>query len=221
MPGWFINTGLLFAHAVAATQRIPPEVGDRTGGQSEALTAVVFSVTALEGFINEFADMASTSANWTATDPRVATLAAIVGELDQSRASLEAKFWFAKWILSGTNYDKGRHPYQDFKLLIDLRNSLIHLKTDRIEDKPPFGTGSASSPACMRGLDARNLTGVFEGNTHTSWVAKISTRAVARWSCDTTAAMGRSILEALPENDVIRQTFASAFNCAAPIAARP
>lgn len=227
MPGWFINTGVIFAQAVAAAERIPSEVGDRTGGQMDAITAAILSATALEGFVNELAELASASAPLEKDHQRLITLGEVLDGLEQSRASIDAKFWVAKWILSGTNYDKGQKPYQDLKTLIGLRNAILHLKSDPLEvekghelDNTP--STPSKKPPCVRVLVTKGVASDFRG-VHASWVSLVSTRAVARWSCHTAAAMAQSILEHFDKNSRIRLIFAPAFEVIhlSPTAAAP
>jgi hypothetical protein len=187
MPAWFINSGGFYRQAREAASRASL-VGPRA--QSEALIAVVFAFIALEAFINELSDFASE----TPPDSSMAVLGSLMRDLNESRASIGVRFQFAKWILSKEPFDKGGQPYQDFQLLIKLRNTIIHLPPDGA----PVPSEAPIDPLkFLETLRQKGLTRDFHGAA-ASFLAEISTPEMARWACDTTAAMVRSILEVLP-----------------------
>jgi hypothetical protein len=47
-------------------------------------------------------------------------LASILEEIETNRGSIQLKYLWTKKILTGTTYDKGAQPYQDFDLLCRL-----------------------------------------------------------------------------------------------------
>ena len=60
MPGMMINAGPLFGRAKAAYKRAKTDSSsDREPDRMDALEAIVFSVVALEGFMNEAAELAT------------------------------------------------------------------------------------------------------------------------------------------------------------------
>src|SRR5918996_1535375 len=91
--------------------------------------AVVFSVTALEAFINE----SSALANMIPTNEQqdiVRAYATAMKELDDRRESLAVKYHIGLIIWSGSTWNEGLQPYQDFRLLLTLRNALLHMRSD-------------------------------------------------------------------------------------------
>ena len=96
----------------------------REGGQQPALTSIVFSVVSLEAFLNEVADIALEFY----ADPAISLFVDFMVDAEKSRASLESKFVLSRWILAGQKFDRGSQPYQDFALLLGLRNDLVHFK---------------------------------------------------------------------------------------------
>src|ERR1700730_13116987 len=126
MSATMLNAGLLFNHAKNACERIAETPGLRIGGQTDALTAIVFAAASLEAFIYEFTDLV----NQLDVEPgaHFTAFASLMEELEKSRASIESKFSLGRWVFAAAPYDKGALPYQDFALLIDLRNALIHLR---------------------------------------------------------------------------------------------
>jgi hypothetical protein len=94
--------------------------------------AVVFSVTALEAFINE--SIALT--NMIPTSERqdiVTAYATAMKELEDRRESLAVKYHIGIIVWSGSTWSEGLQPYQDFRLLVTLRNALLHMRPDRWE----------------------------------------------------------------------------------------
>jgi hypothetical protein len=188
MPAWYINSGGFYRQAREAASRASL-AGHKA--QSEALIAVVFAFIALEAFINELSDFA----NETPADSPLAAFGSLMKDLNNSRASIGVRFQLAKWILSKEPFDKGQQPYQDFQLLIRLRNTIIHLPPDKAAGDPPE---LPTDP--LKFLDALRQKGLTHDSRDAvaSFLAEIATPEMARWACDTTAAMVRSILEVLP-----------------------
>jgi hypothetical protein len=212
MPGRFLNTGIIFGHATAARDKVLKTAEPRLGGGLDALTAIVFAVTALETFMNEFIDLLDYDAFRDKWDERRGTLIAVIDELEKSRAPLKSKFLLAKWILSGVGYDKGTAPYQEFALLVDVRDALIHSRIDGFAVEGHSDEWSSMKYPFIRALESRNLTALFEKNTAKSWIAFVCTGAVARWACETAHVMAQSILETLPDKSMHRVVFESFFS---------
>ena len=63
--------------------------------------------------------------------PEAATFAQIMGDAEEDHASIDFKLRLAHWIVTGRPMDKGSKPYQDFALLMRLRNDLVHTKPNK------------------------------------------------------------------------------------------
>lgn len=195
MPIWSAYAGDLFTHATEAHNR-SALVSDKE--TPEALTAVLFSVVALESFINELVDLASgIGDDEDPPEPRFLALADVMEEIDH--ASLASKFLMAKWFLSGKSYDKSKAPYQDFAALIKVRNGLVHLKAEQYWPGESGLLVSSMGEAVLRSLESRRLIEPSPP-ANPGWLNRISTPAVARWACNTTAAMVHSILDTLADH---------------------
>jgi hypothetical protein len=146
---WVPNTRALFSIAVAAAKGIGAK--PREGGQNEALVSIVFAAASLEAFLSESAYLAEFSQHLVNVgaglgQPRVpepgvvSAFAQVMDDAEGSKASLESKFHLANLVLTGEAYDRGAAPYQDFALLIDARNALVHFKSkeyfSKAEGKP-------------------------------------------------------------------------------------
>jgi hypothetical protein len=134
--GYFFNSGILFKIAVSAYERAKAALSDKTGGQSDALVAILFSAAALEAFIMDLVVLAAGDSQlFGRTD--LQALADILDETESSRGSIRLKFLLAKSILSGKPYEQGSLPYQDFDTLFTRRDAIIHMKPEKITGEPP------------------------------------------------------------------------------------
>ena len=173
----------------------------------DALESVMFSVAALEGFVNEATELATypVPPGSGETPSAVVSFAAILKEADESKAQLGLKFQLARLALIGETYDTSQLPYQDFALLIRLRNSLTHYRNQETFSLDQENILTVSPPKILDQLQAKNITAVFDGEKEvkgrvlTTWINRITTVAVARWSCQTASAMVYSILDGLPD----------------------
>lgn len=203
MPGWFINSGMLYQQArEAATQASTAQTVKAKN--DAALNAIVFAFIALESFMNELSDFAGEGT----MGPSLAIFSSLMEDLEQAKASIEVRFQFAKWILSKESYDKGKVPYQDFALLVKLRNAIIHLRADKTLTGP--GNDVPQPPKFLETLRQKGLVQEYPSNVAASFLTKISTPQMARWACDTVVAMVKSIVDVLPHTS-IRLTFQKVF----------
>jgi hypothetical protein len=101
-----IEAGVLFSVAIDAIRDI--KAHPRKGGQRSALVSIVFSVIALESFVNEMTEHAhKMSPNQPA---EVGAFAQMMGEADDDHASLDFRLRLAHWILTSRMMDKGSQP---------------------------------------------------------------------------------------------------------------
>lgn len=185
----------------------------------EALTVIVFSATALEAFINELADLAAQPLFRDPPEPCFVAFAGLVEELEKSRASIMSKFWFGKWALTAAPYDKGAQPYQDFALLIELRNTLIHSRSlDKLDYHAGVGfvrTTEAELPAVITKLASKHVLAELPGQSAVTWTTLVTTKATARWACNAASAMALSFLEMIPQSrygEVMRRFYDNDFS---------
>jgi len=188
MPAWFINSGMIYRQAKEAAVQASL-AGPKA--QSEARIAVVFAFIALETFINELSDFV----NETPSDSSLSALGSLMKDLNSARASIGERFQFARWILAKEPFDKDQQPYQDFLMLTKLRNTILHVPPDRTPSDP--SEPRIDSLKFLETLRQKGLIGDSR-DAVASFLAEISTPEMARWACDTTAAMVRSIVEVLP-----------------------
>ena len=193
-----METTTLFGIAVETAREI--KAAPRVGGQRPALISVVFSVIALESFMNEMTNYAQ---EWTDYQPSVegpqtVLFAQVMGDAEDAHARLESKFTLAKWILLGRNTDRSGQPYQDFALLTRLRNDLVHTKPNQL-----FVHGKTTNEEAHEDLikKFRNKKILANDRDSGSWTYLVQTKAVAEWSCKTAAHVVNDLCTGVPQNN--------------------
>src|SRR5947209_15630431 len=197
--GMYFNCTALFKEAEAAMLRIPASAGDREPRQQDALTSVVLAAASLEGFINEALEVAEfPEGDEPSATKMIAAWIGVMVELEAARASLQSKYLMTKWIFSSEPFNKGGQPYQDFDLLLDLRNSIMHLKAvDRFRQID--GVSERVKPlSIIERLRSRNILGESIAVPPLTFIDLICTRAVARWACTSAISMVTTIIEVAP-----------------------
>src|SRR5262245_42574726 len=153
---------------------------DREPYRSDALVAVVFSAMSVEAFINEVVLMASkVREEHTEKYEAIKAFDLLAGELEKKRCSTEAKLKAYVLALTGQPVESGRPPYQDFALLMELRNALVH---NRPEEFGPFEVGDMLSPVkpsdILKQLRGKNILAQVGEGVELPWVDMVGTRAV-------------------------------------------
>ena len=117
----------------------PTELGTTAANDfcAHAIDVYIFSVAALEAFINEtllsefYIPGSTGGVPWRVFRNTFEDL------------GIKEKYYLLPLFLFGKTYDKGRQPYQDFTTLVKIRNTLIHHKEKSVEQK--FQVASLSS----------------------------------------------------------------------------
>ena len=188
--GYFLSSGVLYLVAKKAYDRTKSAPSGSARNQDDALTALLFSAATLEAFIEELALHAQSGMRLFPTASSLQALAQVLKEVEASRGSVRLKYLVAKVILSGSSYDKGTQPYQDFDLLFTIRDAIVHMKPERVTQEPH---------KIVAALSARGLCEPENHHVKSSWVHQITTRAVARWACNVVRDMVNSVRECFPE----------------------
>ncbi|EGR2558700.1 hypothetical protein DX887_23190 [Vibrio alginolyticus] len=170
--------------ALSAAHRIDDEAPFYVAfGDTEAVSAIIMSVTAIEAYLNELADVIGMELGRTETDLAILHESLLLAET--KRESIEAK---ARIVCeySGGKYDPSRKPVQDFELLIQLRNSLTHYKT--------HNTSNVNQPIKL--LRKLRSKGILLGRSQEalsspaySWSHEVCTKQAAFWAAETCLAM--------------------------------
>ncbi|HRH98626.1 MAG TPA: hypothetical protein PLB55_21970 [Prosthecobacter sp.] len=202
----FINSGSLLGIARDALKTaLSLSESDRSHVSNHPIVSIVFAAAAGEAFINEIAELCAQPVLDCSSRSAVLSedLATMLDEVEKSRGSTLLKLLVAMKTLSGKTFDKGANPYQDFATLMDLRNTIMHIKIDRIESVK-VNEAKVIHPKIISKLQYHSVLVEFgdESNVCASWFYKVSTPAAARWACTTTANMARAIVEATPAGEL-------------------
>src|SRR5882672_8031676 len=159
---------------------------------TDAILAIVMSAASTEAFVNEFAELAPRRYDlMDDLPPALATCVEVLRELEEARLSVTTKYLVASQVLAGESFNTGAAPYQDFKLLLDLRNSIMHIKATFSGDPQPG----------LRVVDGLSQRGIALKNTRAgnlSWFDRLMTPAVAVWAHNAALEMIRAFLALVP-----------------------
>jgi hypothetical protein len=106
-----------------------------------------------------------------------------MGELDtkESAASVRLKYEIAYWLIAGKPIDRGGAIYQNFALLTDARNLILHLKPDKM--------GNERVTKLLNRFELAKLIGKFDPDRRPAWVYSIGNSGVAEWACKSAACI--------------------------------
>jgi hypothetical protein len=170
----------------------------KPGDSEEGLTAIVFAAAAFEGFLNELGEVASGTGGIPGTDDRrVALLAEVLGEAEESKASTRLKYFLVGSVLQGRPFDRGNQPWQDLELLLRLRDAVIHLEPTRFSLKE--GMFSMTGEKLVEQLRQRGLLPAFPADVKMVFLHWLSPRSVARWAINASVRATTVVLAALPK----------------------
>lgn len=163
----------------------------------DAIMALVMAVVAAESFINELPEVIEVGCSpwiprdqWTST-PKMVECAMALRQAEAGRKSVVDKYRIASKMLSGTAFDKGRQPFQDFVDLVRLRNEIAHLK-------PAWSTQDHRARRIVKMLDRRRLTFNPPGNADWSWFNKLMHPAIGTWACQTVREVLLALFAQIP-----------------------
>jgi hypothetical protein len=165
------------------------------------IVSIMFSVLALEAFINESGALAKMVP--TASRQKIIEgFSTVMGELEDRKESLLVKYHMALLVFSGSTWDEGSQPFQDFKLLVSLRNTIAHTKADKWETKV-----SESKPDPERSLDQypKFVKQLYQKNlielpaVSASWLEVLTQQQVAEWACLTAKLVTDEFLKIVPD----------------------
>jgi hypothetical protein len=219
---FYALAGSLFEKAVQECKKVSSTAHNET--ERAALASILFAMISTEAFINELGLLVSGEKDHLAVPGWERTLSDLLDEAEKSRISITSKYQLAKFILSGQPFDRGSKPFQDFALLVDVRNLLVHARPlTAIVRKNPSGGFEWAEPKIMVRLQNASALEVDDflldaasmSNADAlaaSLVLQISRQSVARWACKAAAGIVNGILDAAP-NDEFGHFYRRDFEC--------
>lgn len=144
-----------------------------------AIDVFILSVSALEAFINEVA--------FTPMSGVIGRLG-IAGDMVED-LELARKYYLVPLLAWHHTYDRGRQPYQDFKMLVAVRNDLVHFKMKFY--------GHGEEPGYAKTLSQRGLLLPKPASPHMGflWPAELLTSKAALWAHNTACRMVRTFMD--------------------------
>lgn len=208
----------LFGIAKRAYQRVREKPPRQFTRHDDVIVAVVFAALATEAYINEAGAEAAMREATSSKSPYPlppSVLAKVFPpsvfewgrrwqEAERRGARAEEKYSIASEVFIGASYPKGQEPYQQYALLMKVRDAIVHLKardvmlilSDGRMAENPDGTWVMQHHPILKKLRSLNITA--EGIGHNPWLDQITTPAAARWACYAASAMVKSFIELLP-----------------------
>jgi hypothetical protein len=181
-----LSAGLLFAAAREASEE------DGFGAYGP-LIALIFSAAAIEGFVNELIHEFKLQ---DVPNERTKALSVICSEIDERNASVSLKIQVIASGLQGKPFDPGAQPFQDFALLMRIRNLLMHMRPQVLE------LGEDSEPieheSIVRALAGRGVVTLSSSPPNWSTIGILSTPSVARWAYRTAVDIVEAFTKILP-----------------------
>jgi hypothetical protein len=132
----------------------------------------------------------------------VTAYATAMKELEDRRESLAVKYHIGLIVWSGSTWSEGLQPYQDFRLLVKLRNSLLHMRPGSwgaqvCPELPAPERAIEEYPTFIRSLKHRKLIELPRKSQ--SWLEVVNTPAVGKWACSTSSNVTRLFVERAPD----------------------
>jgi hypothetical protein len=200
IKGLNLSAGPLFSIAKSNCESIQNVASPTTGGQDAALITIIFSAASIEAFFNEFLEILSMMSNRTNDPPPIPIYLSLAEEIESNKGSIKLKFILAYSILTGQPCDKGGHPYQDFSLLLEARNGIMHMRPmDFLGPMGPDGTAAFEAAKIIDKLRSKGIVDDLPPANQSPWHNRIATQAGAKWACNTAADVVTIIINALPD----------------------
>lgn len=164
-----------------------------TRDPSQAVVTVIFAITSVEALVNGVLERAARSNS--VEDPAIARLVNLVRALraNESRMPLVAKIGLIRSALVDEAPDWQAAPLDDFRLLIQVRNALIHARPERVG----FTSAEHRLDRVARRLAERRVVTLEPGVIH-SLMSVIRTQAVADWAYLTAEQTFRYLAATMP-----------------------
>jgi len=144
---------------------------------ADTIAAVILSAMTTEAFVNEFGYRLNALPRPTQVEnPNLQNwidVGDILEQLEHERVQVKSKYLLASKLLPGEALQRGRQPYQDFAMLIDMRNDFVHAKA---QTKPPqyFEQFVNRGWTYNASEDESKLVG---------WMNQLQTPQIACWAC--------------------------------------
>jgi hypothetical protein len=171
----------------------------------DVLAAILFSAIATEAFINDLGEIAEIDGRdaeeiQLPAAYMLADLAAVLASIEADKGGVQLKYHMAYRVLTGRAFQVNSPPFQDFNLLMRVRNLLVHPRQgDQHSEHGHIEPASRD----IRTLQQRGLTqtrGRRPGDPGggMSWMNELYTERMATWAHATARDIIVAVIEELP-----------------------
>jgi hypothetical protein len=167
------------------------------GNSQFAVSSVVMAAAAIEGFVNELGEWAWDHSRNLKPDI-ISAFAETMREAEAGRAQLPLKLQLVSSLFARKPLDRGSKVYQDFDLLIRIRNAVVHLKVERYTWNEDGMTSESSQAKLVAQLKDRQL--VPRDAPAFPWMESLCRPEVAKWANLSAVAMAEHLISLVPEN---------------------
>lgn len=170
------------------------------------LVAIVFSVLAVEGFLNELASLdfrkGDDNSSVIDSDSRLKVLRRVMDLAEDAKLQSLEKIRLAHEVLD-VPIDPGMPPFQDYQLLKELRDAIVHPKpSSSIITKGKASDSKlqikSSKSNLLRALQSRHLLTVDPGRHGKGFINWLDCKDLAPWAIRTASNVVVSTIAALP-----------------------
>ena len=173
---------------------------------AQTIPCIVFCASVLESFINESYEFRSfLPRGKNAVSKNFYTIREYAFEMCRmvkKREKLQDKYSYALKLFSESDDFKSQATFESFKILIEIRNSIVHNKGEVMVSEGAVSRPSIEIkqyPKFIRQLKAKQVLKKVDGAT--SWLDLIQTEAVALWAFSTMNDMISLYISTLPEGE--------------------
>jgi len=191
---------LLFGLAGAASTRAVTE-------PREALTAIILSAIAVEAFFNDVVEILGSNIA-TGKAAGLEDIISVCDVLEENRVALFVRLHVAHQLLTHTPLPDGQSPLEDFRLLMTLRNKLVHKKPETSMILPT--TPDMENADLVRSLVKRGVIEELPQYNFPMLSSYLAAPGVGAWAYDTAKGVAHFLIAMIPPGDA-REAVVSLF----------
>jgi hypothetical protein len=190
---YFINSRALLHIALEARDA-------SAGSAGQAIVAITFSAIGLEAFVNEIIERVSADVPDGERQAEVARLRGMIEACDLAARTtgLATKVQVIRAALTGSPFPRGEQPYQDFDLLLAVRNFVVHDRPELVATNDAGGRAGAPVRVVQRLVARQVITSPEESEiVYGAW-SSLADQRVAFWAFSTAVGIAQSLAQAFP-----------------------
>jgi hypothetical protein len=168
---------------------------------------IILAAMAIESFFNELADCVTRFAQENEPEAIVA-LGQILTEAEAANAQVSLKYTLTHFALTGKAINRGGSPFQDFALLVRVRNALVHSKPTPYSMNPtPENAHSLIKQLIARGILEKEVARKRGPSTR-----YILSPAVSIWAYETAWNVVEHLVSLFPEGGSVAPIVRAVFD---------